>query len=267
MSSTLAVAGFSCAAACAGRGTLSSRSRTTARARRSARHESSREFTTLPRGSPGRRAVRRRGRSEGSSATAGPGGRAIGGWSIRTNTMHLATRKIGSRAQPGSRSGRNPRDRSILDAVDLRGAMGPRGRDRSEEHTSELQSHSFISYAVFCWKKISSHFFLMIRRPPRSTLFPYTTLFRSQPPRSVDSGRGGPARGNGAAWPRLAPRGAGRPRRGDPVSTPQELRNDRVILEPASEANVDLLIRRTLDPVAQGPYKRVPKLSAPQLRE
>src|SRR5256885_11992439 len=26
-------------------------------------------------------------------------------------------------------------------------------------------------------------FFLMIRRPPRSTLFPYTTLFRSQSPR------------------------------------------------------------------------------------
>src|SRR2546429_5452519 len=26
-----------------------------------------------------------------------------------------------------------------------------------------------------------SHFFLMIRRPPRSTLFPYTTLFRSTP--------------------------------------------------------------------------------------
>src|SRR5258707_13371433 len=25
------------------------------------------------------------------------------------------------------------------------------------------------------------NFFLMIRRPPRSTLFPYTTLFRSQP--------------------------------------------------------------------------------------
>src|SRR2546430_12702447 len=27
----------------------------------------------------------------------------------------------------------------------------------------------------------SSFFFLMIRRPPRSTLFPYTTLFRSHP--------------------------------------------------------------------------------------
>src|SRR2546422_8707580 len=28
-------------------------------------------------------------------------------------------------------------------------------------------------------------FFLMIRRPPRSTLFPYTTLFRSPPTGSV----------------------------------------------------------------------------------
>src|SRR3989442_13623270 len=27
--------------------------------------------------------------------------------------------------------------------------------------------------------RISTFFFLMIRRPPRSTLFPYTTLFRS----------------------------------------------------------------------------------------
>src|SRR5258708_30395213 len=33
-----------------------------------------------------------------------------------------------------------------------------------------------------------SFFFLMIRRPPRSTLFPYTTLFRSSSaPRSVDA--------------------------------------------------------------------------------
>src|SRR3712207_9469491 len=32
-------------------------------------------------------------------------------------------------------------------------------------------------------------FFLMIRRPPRSTLFPYTTLFRSGP-RISRSGRG-----------------------------------------------------------------------------
>src|SRR5882672_6463998 len=32
---------------------------------------------------------------------------------------------------------------------------------------------------------VLSFFFLMIRRPPRSTLFPYTTLFRSRPGRSV----------------------------------------------------------------------------------
>src|SRR5438270_13686122 len=29
-------------------------------------------------------------------------------------------------------------------------------------------------------KSFENFFFLMIRRPPRSTLFPYTTLFRSQ---------------------------------------------------------------------------------------
>src|SRR5215469_1007170 len=80
-------------------------------------------------------------------------------------------------------------------------------------------SHVEISYAVFCLKKkntlIVSHnnqtldqkypsgdlplprlmitteqrvsamvfFFLVVRRPSRSTLFPYTTLFRSRPPR------------------------------------------------------------------------------------
>src|SRR3990172_235677 len=47
-----------------------------------------------------------------------------------------------------------------------------RARDaRSEEHTSELQSRLHLACPLF---------FLMIRRPPRSTLFPYTTLFRSQ---------------------------------------------------------------------------------------
>src|SRR2546429_7839616 len=36
-------------------------------------------------------------------------------------------------------------------------------------------------------------FFLMIRRPPRSTLFPYTTLFRSPPETLVDGvSRAGP---------------------------------------------------------------------------
>src|SRR5258705_724342 len=33
-----------------------------------------------------------------------------------------------------------------------------------------------------CSPRLSLFFFLMIRRPPRSTLFPYTTLFRSYEP-------------------------------------------------------------------------------------
>src|SRR3712207_8010650 len=44
-------------------------------------------------------------------------------------------------------------------------------------------------------------FFLMIRRPPRSTLFPYTTLFRSHRRRGLRRRRGGDlprrSRGNG----------------------------------------------------------------------
>src|SRR5947208_15778698 len=54
----------------------------------------------------------------------------------------------------------------------------------------------FVSFSIFCPSLLSSSsctsafsslpffllsfFFLMIRRPPRSTLFPYTTLFRSR---------------------------------------------------------------------------------------
>src|SRR2546427_10673193 len=32
---------------------------------------------------------------------------------------------------------------------------------------------------MYVYRSLSYFFFLMIRRPPRSTLFPYTTLFRS----------------------------------------------------------------------------------------
>src|SRR2546427_2279644 len=55
-------------------------------------------------------------------------------------------------------------------------------------------------------------FFLMIRRPPRSTLFPYTTLFRSwelqrQPRPRVPGDRQGLDRQRGAEQPRpRAPR-------------------------------------------------------------
>jgi len=44
------------------------------------------------------------------------------------------------------------------------------------------------------------------------------------------------------------------------------LSNSSVMLEPASETNADLLVRWTLDPVAQGPFKRVPQEDAAALR-
>src|SRR5580698_7069975 len=75
-------------------------------------------------------------------------------------------------------------------------ARRPR-RSRSEEHTSELQSHVNLVCRLLLEKGQPQRprpaemtgprhgfplFFLMIRRPPRSTLFPYTTLFRSTRP-------------------------------------------------------------------------------------
>src|SRR5690348_4754176 len=55
-------------------------------------------------------------------------------------------------------------------------------RARSEEHTSELQSPVHLVCR------------LLLRRPPRSTLFPYTTLFRSASFR-VRPAAGGPGHG------------------------------------------------------------------------
>src|SRR2546427_816334 len=90
---------------------------------------------------------------------------------------------------------------------------GTRTASATDRKSTRLNSsHSQISYAVFCLKNNATSqeavqnqnepqlrdenahndksvhgvlnptyqfFFLMIRRPPRSTLFPYTTLFRS----------------------------------------------------------------------------------------
>src|SRR4029077_21298689 len=60
-----------------------------------------------------------------------------------------------------------------------------------------VSSHPFILV-------LSLVFFLMIRRPPRSTLFPYTTFFRS---RNVYSARGVRSRRHAD---RFAPRKIGR---------------------------------------------------------
>src|SRR5690349_23238588 len=44
-------------------------------------------------------------------------------------------------------------------------------------------SHLYSCLSYLLWMLFLFFFFLMIRRPPRSTLFPYTTLFRSVTPR------------------------------------------------------------------------------------
>src|SRR6266849_10011840 len=56
-----------------------------------------------------------------------------------------------------------------------------------------LLAEFYVSFVIF-------FFFLMIRRPPRSTLFPYTTLFRSRPSRGPRRPPAG-CRGHRAARP------------------------------------------------------------------
>src|SRR5579883_1458470 len=108
--------------------------------------------------------------------------------------------------------GRVRRRRSGRRAKQLVEHPGPAQHRRDRKSTRLNSSHVKISYAVFCLKKKKEGlraarrrplcgcagvvldggarrkrrgadpgvflFFLMIRRPPRSTLFPYTTLFR-----------------------------------------------------------------------------------------
>src|SRR5437899_4401724 len=58
---------------------------------------------------------------------------------------------------------------------------------------------TFCLYFVFIF---AFFFFLMIRRPPRSTLFPYTTLFRSYSSCPSLVGRSRLALGAGCVYPR-----------------------------------------------------------------
>src|SRR6478752_8260268 len=43
-----------------------------------------------------------------------------------------------------------------------------------------METYGFFSILTHDFLLVCYFFFLMIRRPPRSTLFPYTTLFRSR---------------------------------------------------------------------------------------
>src|SRR3989304_6373562 len=66
---------------------------------------------------------------------------------------------------------------------------------------SQIISNGFVLNSAFFF------LFLMIRRPPRSTLFPYTTLFRSSPRPTVH------------CWPQMSADGCQRIGNGDRKST------------------------------------------------
>src|SRR3990167_6856273 len=65
-----------------------------------------------------------------------------------------------------------PSKRSVYEVGGCRFSSCSLPLNLDRKSTRLNSSHSQISYSLF--------FFLMIRRPPRSTLFPYTTLFRSR---------------------------------------------------------------------------------------
>src|ERR671922_28340 len=127
---------------------------------------------------------------------------------IYTLSLHDALPICAARPRRPCRAARAPRP----------GERARRVRCRSEEHTSELQSPDHLVCGLLLEKQsaallglrppvranafgppgaaahtgavagdhrvfralVEVAFFLMIRRPPRSTLFPYTTLFRSR---------------------------------------------------------------------------------------
>src|SRR3546814_9266496 len=68
----------------------------------------------------------------------------------RGGVHHLGRHSLTARSSRGSEGRRVHLDESCVERP-LEG--GPRRLDRSEEHTSELQSLMRISYAVFCLKK------------------------------------------------------------------------------------------------------------------
>src|SRR5687768_7819159 len=82
-----------------------------------------------------------------------------------------------------------------MSRANKRHVPGRRYMSRSDRKSTRLNSsHGYISYAVFC----------LIRRPPRSTLFPYTTLFRSIDPKGQQWLAPSGSMVNGASIPQFA---------------------------------------------------------------
>src|SRR3712207_7123864 len=104
-------------------------------------------------------------------------------------------------------------------------------------------------------------FFLMIRRPPRSTLFPYTTLFRSSPPVRRAGGAASGLRRGGRAR-----RGAHRPldgalRRGGRGVRVPEARRGRQHREPPKIGKAH--VRTPVTPIFPFPSSSLKKKKKP----
>src|SRR3546814_9254818 len=101
--------------------------------------------------------------------------------STRTDTLFPYTTLVRSRARPARccrghhadpggcrllpppRRGGAPRDSRVRPRLEDEAGPAEHRGNRSEEHTSELQSLMRISYAVFCLKKINKYKHLSIK--------------------------------------------------------------------------------------------------------
>src|SRR6266542_3190542 len=119
------------------------------------------------------------------------------------------------------------------------------GKEKMEQLSTMVESGFCYPPSVFCHARKYTHdlatvvlavtfFFLMTRPPPSSTLFPYTTLFRSRPPgshrwtprRAVD--RSPPLRRSGRVSPRWVRAGRPPPRTATRFETsPRRTRSSR----------------------------------------
>src|SRR3712207_7521181 len=85
-------------------------------------------------------------------------------------------------------------------------------------------------------------FFLMIRRPPRSTLFPYTTLFRSRVGGEGDEGVADGMRRLGEGHERTAARVAEQDDGVGPVRVPHPLQDRKSTRLNSSHANISYAV-------------------------
>src|SRR3546814_19920072 len=93
-------------------------------------------------------------------------------WYGDHRVLHLLTHSFPTRRSSDLRHGGRPAPsrrrcgRRADPASVPRCSAAQRPPERSEEHTSELQSLMRISYAVFCLKKQNNHIQLIVRNPP-----------------------------------------------------------------------------------------------------